>query len=186
MRGLIVAVLLLPSFAAAATLRDVVVDRIDGVYTLKSQVWIDAGVEQTYAVFRDWDLSTRFSSVVVESRDVAPDETGRPGFYNRNRACIWFYCKSFERHGWVDARPYEFIEATADPERSDFHLSVERWEFVAEERGTLVKYSLEMRPKFFIPPLIGPALVKHKLKTDSGDAIDRIERIAQEQETDAN
>lgn len=178
-------VLLLPLSTGAATLRDVEVDRVDGVYTLQSQVWFDAGIEQTYAVFRDWDLSTRFSSVVVESRNLEPDETGRPGFYNRNRACIWFYCQTFERYGWVDEKPLEFIEATADPERSDFHLSVERWEFVAEDQGTLVKYRLEMRPKFFIPPLIGPALVKRKLKKGSGDAIDRIERLAQEQTVDA-
>ena len=186
MRRAIATLLMLPLGTGAATLRDVEVDRVDGVYTLRSEVWFDASVEQTYAVFRNWDLSPKFSSVVVEARNIEPDETGRPGFYSRNRACVWFYCKSFEREGWVDAQPNEFIEATADPERSDFELSVERWEFTSEESGTLVKYRLEMRPKFFIPPLIGPALVKRKLKKGSGDAIDRIERLAQEQAADAD
>lgn len=186
MRGLVVALLLLPAGADSATLREIEVDRVDGVYTVHSKVHFDASLEQIYATFRDWDLSSKFSSVVVESRDLEPDETGQPGFYSRNRACVWFFCQTFERYGYIDAEPHEFIEATADPERSDFHLSVERWEFEPEEHGTLVTYELEMKPKFWIPPLIGPAIVKSKLRKGSADAIDRIDAIAQEQPADAD
>jgi hypothetical protein len=35
-----------------------------------------------------------------------------------------------------------------------------------------------MQPKFWVPPGIGPYVIKRKLKSDGGDAIDRIEAIA--------
>jgi hypothetical protein len=35
-----------------------------------------------------------------------------------------------------------------------------------------------MQPKFWVPPAIGPFIIKRKLKNDGGDAIDRIEAIA--------
>jgi len=80
----------------------------------------------------------------------------------------------------VSYEPLKYIEATADPERSDFHISDERWEFREEDDGTVVVYDLKFKPKFFIPPLIGPAMMKRKLKQGSVSALDRIEDVAQQ------
>ena len=43
-----------------------------------------------------------------------------------------------------------------------------------------------MKPKFFIPPIIGPALMKRKLKSGGIRAIDRIEAVAQAWVPDGN
>jgi hypothetical protein len=98
---------------------------------------------------------------------------------------VWFFCKTFERHGFVTSEHLKFIEASVDPEKSDFHVSDERWEFREEDDGTVVVYNLVMKPKFFIPPLIGPAIMKRKLKSGGTDALDRIEAVAQEWTADA-
>lgn len=175
-------VLLLALFAAAAEsadLRSVSIERVDGVYTMNSVVWFDARIEAVYNVFLDWDLSEQFSSIVVEARNTGSDANGDRGFYTRNRACILFYCKSVERYGDVEHEPLDFIRATADPERSDFHVSNESWEFAEENDGTLITYRLEMRPKFWIPPVIGPYILKRKMRNDGVEALDRIEGIAQ-------
>jgi hypothetical protein len=179
-RFLLIFALLLPALGSTATLRSVTVDRVDGVYMLHSEVWFDVSIDKIFGVFLDWSQSTKFSSVVVESRNVEPDESGRPRFYSRNRVCIWFYCRSFERHGYYSFESLKYIEASVDPEKSDFHLSDERWEFREEDDGTVIVYDLKMKPKFFIPPLIGPAIMKRKLKTSGTTAIDRIEAVAQE------
>ena len=180
MRALLLIPLLLPAIAGAADLRDVTVDRVDGTYVMRSEVWFDVSIDKIYGTFLDWDLSTQFSSVVVESRNVEPGKDGRPRFYNRNQACILFFCKSFERFGYVTHEPFKYIAASADPEKSDFHISDERWEFREEDDGTIVVYDLKFKPKFFIPPLIGPAVMKQKLKTSSIYALDRIEDVAQQ------
>ena len=176
------AVLSLALFAAvaeSADLRSVSIERVDGVYTMNSVVWFDARIDAVYNVFLDWDLSEQFSSVVVEARNTGSDANGDRGFYTRNRACVLFFCKSVERYGAVEHEPLKFIRATVDPERSDFHLSNESWEFAEENDGTLIVYQLEMRPKFWIPPLIGPYVLKRKMRDDGVEALDRIEVIAQ-------
>ncbi len=177
--GLLLFVLMFASALRAAEMLSITVDHDSGTYTMTSEIWFDASVEQVYEVFRYWDNSTKFSSAIVESRDVEPDEHGRPQFYVRNRGCVLFFCKSFERRGYVESELNKRILAFVDPETSDFHLSNESWKFRAQDGGTVVIYDLKMRPKFWIPPGIGPYLIKRKLRNNGNQAIDRIEVIAQ-------
>ncbi len=168
----------LPLTVQAAEMRSLNVDYADKRYTMRSEVWFDAPIEHVYDVFRRWDLSTQFSSAIVESRDMQPDDLGRPQYYVRNRGCVLFFCVTAERQGYVESRPTEVLRAFANPETSDFLLSNETWTFAEENGGTVVVYHLQMRPKFWVPPGIGPYLIKRKLKNSGGDAIDRIELIA--------
>ena len=165
--------------AAAAEMRSVEVEYENKHYTMQSEAWFDAPIEQVYAVFRDWDLSTQFSSAIVESRGLGPDENGLSQYYIRNRGCVLFFCLTFERYGYIESEPVSVLRAFADPETSDFLLCDEKWTFAEEDGGTTVVYDLSMRPKFWVPPGIGPYVIKRKLKNDGGDAIDRIEAIAQ-------
>jgi len=171
--------LLLLETAAAADLRSVDVDYDDGYYTMESTVWFDATIEQVFEVFRQWDLSTEFSSAIVEARDVEADAQGRPQYYIKHKGCVLFFCLSFERNGYVELQENEVLRAYADPERSDFVKADETWTFMTDDGGTVVTYHLYMKPKFWVPPGIGPYFIKRKLKNDGGDAIDRIEVIAQ-------
>ncbi|MFQ5608964.1 MAG: hypothetical protein ACE5F8_01685 [Woeseiaceae bacterium] len=169
--------------ARAAELLSVSVDKKDGLYYVVSEVWMDVAQAPVYDVFADWDVATEFSSFIVESRNVGPDEDGVMGFYINNRGCVLFFCKSVIRAGVVESEPYHTLRAIADPEESDFEISEEIWTFRREDNGTVVRYENIMKPKFWIPPLIGPYLMKRKLTRDGGDAMDRIENIAREWET---
>jgi hypothetical protein len=170
--------LFLAGAASAAELHSIDVDHGDGEYRLVSVVWFDAGLEETFEVFRTWDYSEQFSSVIVEARDLPADELGRPGFYSRAEGCILFFCKSLVRQGYVEFVENRELRAHVDPAHSDFAFSNETWTFREEDGGTRVRYELHMDPKFWVPPGIGPYLIKRKLKSASGDALDRIERLA--------
>ncbi len=171
--------LLLCGAAGAAELRTVEVDRTAGRYVLTSEVWFDTDIESIYAVFLDYDVRSRFSGFIVESRNLEPTAAGQRRFYIRNHGCVWFYCQSFVRSGHVEHEPLVFIRSTANPAISDFYASLESWRFQPEGTGTLVAYDFTFEPKFWIPPLIGPYMLQQKLRKDSVDAIDRIEAIAQ-------
>lgn len=164
--------------AQSAEILSIQVASDEGTYTMTSDVWFDATVEQIFEVYQDWDYATRFSSAIVEARDMEPDELGRAQFYIRNKGCVLFFCQSFERQGYIESEPNTMLRAFANPETSDFHFSNESWRFAALNGGTVVTYDLSMRPKFWIPPGIGPYLIKRKLKNNGGRAVDRIEVIA--------
>ena len=172
--------LALSQAALSADILSIEVDSNKGTYTLTSEVWFDATIPQLFEVYRYWEYSTRFSSAIVEARDLPADEQGRPLFYIRNKGCVLFFCQSFERQGYIEAEIDKELRAVADPENSDFHHSIESWRFVARDGGTVVTYDMSMAPKFWIPPGIGPYLIKRKLKKNGGEAVDRIEVIARE------
>ena len=182
MRRFFLCLLLLCGGADAVELREVEVDRKDGRYFMASKVWFDADLGSLYAVFLDYDLSSKFSSFIVESRNLEPGENGQRRFYIRNEGCVWFFCKSFERTGYVEHEPHTVIRSTADAELSDFHASLESWTFKAEGEGTVVEYHFEFEPKFWIPPLIGPYVLQRKLENDSVNALRRIEALAQDRQ----
>jgi hypothetical protein len=71
------------------------------------------------------------------------------------------------------------LHAYVDPERSDFEFVDETWTFDEDDGGTRVRYELHMDPKFWVPPAIGPYMIKRKLAKAGGAALNRIERVAQ-------
>lgn len=180
-RVAVVAVLFLAASATsaiAADLRDIAVDDDDGRYHLESEVWLAAPPEDVYRVLTDYDLFVRFTSAFVETYDVPPDEQGRPRFYTRMEGCMLVFCKSLERAGYLLLEPQTEIVAVAVPEKSDFKYCRERWRLVAENGGTLMMYDFEMEPDFWVPPVIGPWIIKRTLREDGIDVIDRIESLA--------
>ncbi|MEM7430317.1 MAG: hypothetical protein AAF351_00130 [Pseudomonadota bacterium] len=162
----------------AAEILDVKVTQDGDQYHLMSQVVFDVDREALFATFVDFDLHHRFSSFMVESSNLAADEQGRPGYYMLNRGCVLFFCRSFQRYGFVETEDVASIKATAHPEQSDFHISVESWDLAAQGDSTLVTYRWTVDPKFWIPPLIGPYAMRKKLENSSIDALNRIEAIA--------
>jgi len=160
-------------------MRSIDVQYEDGLYSLVSVAWFDAGLDETFHVFSTWDYSTRFSGAIVEARDIAAEPGGRPGYFIINRGCMLFFCKSMVRQGYVEAHYNQILRAVADPQFSDFDVFEESWEFSEVDGGTSVRYSLQMVPGFWVPPAIGPYIIKRKLQKDGGRALDRIEVIAQ-------
>lgn len=162
----------------AAELRDVVVEKIGDRYHLTSITYFDASQSQLYKVLTDIDKYLSFSSAFVEAENREPDEQGRPGFYTKMEGCALLFCKTYIRIGYLELQPEHDIVAVADPEQSDFAYSRERWQLIPEGDGTIMIYNFEMEPGFWVPPLIGPYVIKRALKAGGGNAVGRIETVA--------
>lgn len=172
------ACLLAVAASPAAELQDVTVELEDGRYTLRSETYFAAERESLFRVLTNFDLFKEFTSAIVESKNVAPDEQGRPQFYARMEGCVLLFCKSFIRNGYVLTEPTVEIIAISDPERSDFEFSRERWELVTDGDGTRMIYEFEMEPAFWVPPVIGPYYIKRALRDGGARAVQRIEWLA--------
>jgi hypothetical protein len=166
------------ALAPAAEFRDIMVEREDGLYSMRSVVYFNVEREYLYRVLSDFDLFKKFTGAIVESKNVAADDKGRPQFYARMEGCVLVWCKSFVRNGYLELDPNAEIIAISDPERSDFEISRERWQLITEGEGTVMIYEFQMVPAFWVPPLIGPFYIKHALRSGGVDAVDRIEALA--------
>lgn len=168
--------------AAGADLRSVSVEKVGDRYHLVSKAWFAASKQELYRVLTDYDLFVKFTSAFVDTRNVEPDELGRPRFYTRMEGCVLMFCKSFIREGYLILKPIDEIIAISLPGSSDFEYSRERWRLEAEGNGTLMTYDFVMEPSFWVPPIIGPFMIKRTLREGGVDAIDRIEALAQGRE----
>lgn len=175
---LVPALLGFSAFVCSAELRDVVVDRDEDHYQLNSSAWFDVSPDALYAVLTNHDLFKKFTSAIAESRNVEPDEEGRPQFHSRMEGCVLLWCQSFVRNGHLLLEPKTEIIAISNPDESDFKLSRERWQLVPEGGGTLLIYEFEMIPDFWVPPVIGPYFIVRSLRVGGEKAIDRIEALA--------
>jgi ribosome-associated toxin RatA of RatAB toxin-antitoxin module len=147
-------------------------------YRLYSEVQFDVGPKALYELLIDYEKFDKFTSAIVESKNIEPDERGRPGFYARMEGCVLLFCKSFIRNGYLLLTPIAEIVAIANPEESDFEFSRERWQLIPDSNGTLMIYDFEMEPAFWVPPVIGPYFIQRTLRRGAHRAVDRIEALA--------
>jgi hypothetical protein len=169
--------------ALAATLDSIEVTHEDDVYSLLAETTLDASPEAIHAVLIDYDRFSRISSVYKEHGYLAPAPDGTPIVFTRMEGCLTrLFCKSMTRVERLEIDTIGHIRTVTIPEQSDFKQSVSEWFIEPQGSGARVTYSLLMEPDFWVPPLIGPAYLQHKLRSGGGTALQRIERLAQELE----
>jgi len=180
--GLAIAAFVVAATASTATIESIDVGRDGDLYSLHAETVLDASPEAIFDVLLDYERFGRISSVYKDFGYLDPLSDGTPVVYTRMEGCLLFYCKSMMRVERLEADSPGHIRTVTMPDRSDFKHSVSEWTLQSEASGTRMIYTLEMEPDFFIPPVIGPWYLKRTLRRGGGDAIDRIERLAQDVE----
>ena len=166
--------------AVAAELHSLDVARERGRYELLAETRLDADAQAIFDVLIDYEDGRfgRISSVYKESDYLAPAPDGTPIVYTRMEGCILGFCKSITRVERLETEEPHLIRTTALPEHSDFEYAESEWVLTPVDGGTEIKYRLVIDPDFWVPPLIGPWIMKRELKAGGERAIYRIERLA--------
>lgn len=165
--------------AYAADIRSIEVAQ-DGVrYRLVSRTHFESPQQDVFDALINYDQLAAISETIKESRYLDPAEDGKPLVFTRLGACVLLYCKTVEKVERLDFDTPRYIVTTAIPERSNVRYSRSEWTLaVAEGGGTLVIYVLEFEPDFWVPPIIGPMLIKRLLLEDGASAVQEIEAMA--------
>jgi hypothetical protein len=109
-------------------------------------------------------------------------KTRKPGDYQvrtETEACVWFYCMRVHQVQDVIEAYDGSVTATVIPALSDFRQGYARLNLWQEPGGTRVLIRSEVEPDFWIPPIIGPWLIKRKLRSEALETVRNLERVAQ-------
>jgi hypothetical protein len=68
------------------------------------------------------------------------------------------------------------LEADTVPRLSDFSYGFTQWDLAPEGNGTRFELRTELRPAFWVPPLLGPMLIEQGLKNSALEALEGLER----------
>lgn len=130
-------------------------------YTVEVQSSPDVIVETltNYSSLKDLLPSVTNSYLLEKHHDY---DLVKTHFYN----CVLFFCKKAVNTQKIFHNA-KYIKAVTLDEHSDFKYGLMTWEIENINGVTYIKYHAEIEPKFWVPPFIGPAILKHKLKKEA-------------------
>jgi len=178
--ALLAAAALLAPGSRSATVSDVAVEKDGARYLIVSQLTIDAPRPAVFDILADYDGFERVSSIFEESHFIQRDENGEGLVYTRMRDCLLFFCKTIERVETLELDPPSRIVTVVVPEQSDVRSGETRWILTDNDSGTDIRHEMDMEPDFWVPPVIGPFIIKRYLRKGSERAAERLEKLALE------
>jgi hypothetical protein len=166
--------------AQAAEFRSLQVSRDAGRYQVKADVYLAAPPEAVYGVLTDYAHFGRISPSIVANRVVQSDSGEGALVYTDSRICALFICRHVQETQRFIRKPPLILDAVVLPEQSNLKSGSSSWRLEAEGEGTRMHMELDLEPAFWVPPLIGPALVVGSLKAEGRRAAAGVERLARE------
>ena len=85
------------------------------------------------------------------------------------------YCRDVSQTQDMVQSPGFVIVADILPQDSDFRSGRAHWRLSAEGDATLLRFHAEIVPAFFMPPLIGPWLIKREMVSQMTEIVRLIE-----------
>lgn len=179
-RWLAVTVLLASAHAAGAQLHDIQVSNQGERYSLSADITIAAPPAQVYKVLTDYNHLTRISGAIVKSRLLKRVDAHTALVYVETRACVMVFCRSLKQTQQVVELDKNDIVAQSLPAESNVTMGTASWHLQADGDGTRMLWRNTVEPTFWIPPLIGTAMMKNALRTQVIASAKGIEKLARE------
>jgi hypothetical protein len=147
-----------------------------GVYSLEFDVVIEAELDTVRGYVTDYANLDQLSELIIESELLEPPATDSKRRLLVVRPCILFLCRNLRVvEDITEVRPDQIV-ATVVPALCDFKSGETRWQLAAaDSRHTRIEFQGSVEPGFWVPPLLGPALVKRRLLKEAMQIIQNIE-----------
>jgi hypothetical protein len=163
---------------SAGNVEHVNVQYQEGTYSLELEMLIEAKQPDVWNIITDYENLDRINTAIIKS-EILQREQNKLKHRLVTNTCILFFCNQVTLVEDIEEINNTSLVTRIDPTQSDFYFGTTEWHLHPEEQNkTRVKYHKQMKPAFWIPPIIGPALVKYKLRTEAENSIRQIEILA--------
>lgn len=152
------------SFAEAADVLETDVTHNDGRYKVHFDVRLDVPRERLKRHLTDYANYAKHFKTIRESTVLARAPTGGTRLRLQMYSCVLFFCRTLTTVKDITERSDGTIVAHFDAAQSDFREGTEQWRLLAEGRQTRLQYDAQLVPAFYVPPVIGPWLLKRKIR----------------------
>ena len=167
------------ALASAGEVENINASHRDGTYFLELDATVSANQELVYRIATDDENLEKLNDLLVESTLLS--QPGDPVKIRRmvSQTCVLFFCFKASAVVQVKEINNRVIITTVDATQSDFDYGRTRWEITPnDEQTTRVHFQSELKPSFWIPPLIGPWVIKNKMRSEAKQTIEQLEKIA--------
>ncbi len=169
--------LLVPVSVKALEIRVLEITRNGDLYRVNFEVVIPVPPAGVQALLRDYRQWPKLSATMTESRLLETLPDGRQRVRVVFRSCFFLFCKDINQTKELDNHQEGDIRAVMVREQSDFTYGREHWQIRAVEGMTRVHYKAEFAPAFALPPVIGPWILKARLRQELRLTAERLETL---------
>lgn len=172
-----------PLMAVAGQIEHVEVEKYGERYFIEGEITINAPVHAVYRLITDYDALNNLDKGIAESRLVERLSDNTAMVYTSLTGCIVFFCRKVERMERVlEVSDSEIVAEVVPFEGSNVAYGRSQWTLHAEQSGTRIVFNSQVQPDFWIPPMLGPALIKKVLKKRVTRTLDNLEQAAKDYE----
>ncbi|MGH8372447.1 MAG: SRPBCC family protein [Gammaproteobacteria bacterium] len=165
---------------AAAQLHSIEVSNQGERYHLRADISIAAPPAQVYKVLTDYNHLTRISGAIRVSKLLRQTDAHTALVYVETRACAAIFCRTLKQTQQVVELTPQDIVAQSLPDQSNVSMGSASWHLEADGEGTRLRWENTVEPKFWIPPVIGTAMMKQALRTLVQASAQGVEKLARE------
>ena len=165
---------------AAGEVQNAKVQHEDGIYTLDLTVVVASRFQPVHALVTDYDQLYRISEILIETSLLSEADAEIKRRRLVVRTCILIFCftATMVEDVWEDEN---IIITKIIPELSDYKFGETEWRVnPVDQKHSRIDLHSELEPAFWIPPFIGPYLMKKKMIGEAKKTISRIEALTRD------
>jgi hypothetical protein len=171
--------LLASASAGAGEVIDVVVEQSDTRYVVEIDARFDVPAARLRELLTDYPNLGLINDSIRRSEVLETISPRHHCVRTEARVCVALLCKTIVQVQDVSQMPDGDLIATVRATRSDFSYGVARWQFLEEAAGTRMRFRSEIEPAFWVPPLIGPWMIRRALQAEAIKSVANLERLAE-------
>ena len=156
-----------------------------GEYEVEIAAMLSGHWQDIYEVATDFHQLSRLSDIIVDAGVIENENDDTSEVIRRwlvTRICFPFYCFSATLVEDVQFNGSNTIKTSIIPDESDFEYGEAEWQIESEgEENTLISFHGRFKPDFWIPPLIGPVLVKRIMVNATSQTMLAMEQLVQDE-----
>lgn len=165
-----------------------VAGRVDHIEVVKNQqryevlvsAWINLSQPALRDLLTDYVTVSQANAAIKSVQLLAAPTPEVTRLAAELEVCVWFFCRRLKQVQDMQLVSAGLLEARMLPELSDYKYGEASWRMIAEGEGSRLLFAVSIEPDFWVPPLIGPALIKRKLKQEAVETVQGIEALAAE------
>lgn len=156
------------------------VTHANGRYAVEFDVRLAAPPGRLKHYLTDYANYASYFTSIRQSRVLGRTPNGALRVRLQLHSCLLFFCRTATVVKDVTERPDGMITARIEPNLSDFRDATELWRIVPDGGQTRLQYQAALVPKFFVPPVLGPWLLKRHIRTTLERSAVKLEALANE------
>ena len=165
--------------ASAGEIQRAKVQHKNGVYILELHVVLASRFEPVRAIVTDYDQLHRISDVLIETSLLSKEGADIKRRRLVTRICILIFCFTTKMVEDVWETENTIITRII-PEQSDYKYGETEWRVNSVDKDhSSIELYCTLEPAFWIPPVIGPFLMKQKMMSEAKKTINRIEELSE-------